>query len=635
MKNIIIGTAGHIDHGKTTLIKALTGRETDRLKEEKNRGISIELGFTYFDLPSGRRAGIIDVPGHEKFIKNMLAGVSGMDIVILVVAADEGIMPQTVEHLNILNLLDLKKGIIALTKCDLVDEEWIELVKEDIKESMENTFLKDSPIIEVSSTEKTGVDILIEEVEKLTQEIEDRDTENVPRLPIDRVFTLTGFGTIVTGTLMQGSLKVGDEIEIFPKELKSRIRSIQVHGEDSEEALAGQRVAINLAGIKKSDIDKGDIVALPDSMVSTMMLDVKLNLLNNSPWIIENRTRLRLYLGAQEILCRAVILDKEHLTPGDSGYVQLRLEEETAAKIGDRFIVRFYSPMTTIGGGIILDGNPIKKKRFRENIIDELKIKETGDIQKIVEESIKEKSKQFPTSKELATELVIIESKIINICNDLSEENSVLSFEVSDVNHYIHAHFYEDMKSRIVEFLDKFHRDNSLKLGILREELRSKYFNNVKPKLGELFIDKMIEEDMLKQNNLFISLKDFDIKFNERELEIKESIENIIFSKEFNPPKISDLISGLDYKKDEIKRIIESMIQREELILLEEDLIFHKDSYDKSLLKIKEFLKDNEAITLGEFRDLLNTSRKYAMALLEDYDRKKFTKRIEDKRKLY
>lgn len=635
MKNVIIGTAGHIDHGKTTLIKALTGRETDNLKQEKDRGISIELGFTYFDLPSGRRAGIIDVPGHEKFMKNMLAGVSGMDVVVLVVAADEGMMPQTIEHLNILNLLNIKKGIIALTKTDLVDDEWLKLVKEDIYESVEKTFLKDSKIIEVSSRENIGIDELSEEMDALTEEIEDRDVENVPRLPIDRVFTLTGFGTIITGTLLQGNLKVSDEVEIYPKSLKARIRSIQVHGKDTDIAIAGQRVAINLVGVKKSEIEKGNIIALPDSMVNTRMLDVKLNVLENSPWIIENRTRLRMYLGTEEILCRAIILDKENLTPGESGYVQLRLESVTSSKIGDRFIVRFYSPMTTIGGGIVLDNNPVKKKRFKSDIIEELKNRETGNKEKILEESIKEKSRKFPSTKDLSTELVTTEKEIKENIKKLIKEEKIIEFKLSDSEYFIHIDYFNIIKNDIISFLESYHEKNSLKIGILKEELRSKYLSNIKPKLGELFIDKLICDDILKQNHLYISLKDFEIKFSKIEKDINENINKLMLKDKYNPPKISELIKVLDYKEEEISKIIDTMIQNNELILLNEDLIISKDGYQDALKTIKKYLSKNESISLGEFRDILNTSRKFAIVLLEDFDRNKFTKRIEDKRIMY
>ena len=343
MKHIIIGTAGHIDHGKTTLIRALTGRNTDRLKEEQKRGISIELGFTYFDLPSGKRAGIIDVPGHEKFIKNMLAGVMGIDIVLLVVAADEGVMPQTSEHLAILDLLGIDKGFIVLTKADLVEEEWLELVKEEVKEEVKGTFLEDSPIISVSSIRKTGIEEVTKLIDELTLEVEDREIDDMPRLPVDRVFTIAGFGTVITGTLLSGKLNTGDEIQVFPGNKLGRIRSLQVHDEDTPTAYAGQRVAINIAGLKKEDIDRGDVVAPINSMKETLMLDVKVKLIKDINRTIDNRTRIRLYIGTKEVLCRIIILDKDVLNPGEESYAQLRLEEEIVAKRGDRFIIRFFS----------------------------------------------------------------------------------------------------------------------------------------------------------------------------------------------------------------------------------------------------------------------------------------------------
>lgn len=332
MKHFIIGTAGHIDHGKTTLIRALTGRNTDRLKEEQNRGISIELGFTYFDLPSGKRAGIIDVPGHEKFIKNMLAGVIGIDIVLLVVAADEGIMPQTAEHLAILDLLGINKGIIVITKTDLVEDEWIELIEEDIYEEVESTFLEGSPIVRVSSTHKSGIDELIKLIDEFSDIIEERDTKDMPRLPVDRAFSISGFGTVVTGTLLSGRLNLGDEVQIFPGNTTSRIRSLQVHDEDAEVAYGGQRVAINLAGVKREEVERGSIIAPINSMKSSMMVDVKVKVLKSADRSIENRTRLHLYIGTREVLCRIALLDKDQVNPGEEAYAQLRLEEEIVSK---------------------------------------------------------------------------------------------------------------------------------------------------------------------------------------------------------------------------------------------------------------------------------------------------------------
>ena len=386
MKNIIIGTAGHIDHGKTTLIKALTGRNTDRWEEEQRRGITIDLGFTYFDLKNGDRVGIIDVPGHERFINNMVAGVVGMDLVMLVVAADEGIMPQTREHMDILGELGIEKSILVLNKCDLVEEDWLELVKEEIKEELEGTFLEQAPIVEVSAATGQGIPELIEVIERLTaEEVVEKDVNTIPRLPIDRVFSLSGFGTIITGTLLAGTISKEDNLQVYPIGKEYKIRNIQVHGQDVEKCYAGQRVAINLSNVKKSELRRGCVLAPPNNMKNTMLLDVKLNVLPSSMRVLTNHTRLHLFTGTSEILCRAVLLDKEEIGPGESGFVQLRLEEEIALRRGDKFVVRFYSPMETIGGGIVLEPNPKKKKRFDKDAIEELQRKESGSSEDVIE----------------------------------------------------------------------------------------------------------------------------------------------------------------------------------------------------------------------------------------------------------
>ena len=403
MKNIIVGTAGHIDHGKTTLIKALTGRNTDRWEEEQRRGITIDLGFTYFDLKNGDRVGIIDVPGHEKFINNMVAGVVGMDLVLLVVAADEGIMPQTREHMDILGLLGIKKSILVINKCDLVDEEWLELVEEEIQEELEGTFLEGAPVVKVSAATGQGLDELTDTIQQLmSDEVVAKDTQTIPRLPIDRAFTLSGFGTIITGTLISGTITREDVLEMYPIGKECKIRNIQVHGQNQDKCYAGQRVAINLSNVKKKEIRRGCVLAPKNSMKNTDLLDVKLKVLEDSMRILTNHERLHLYTGTSEILCRAVLLDKEQIGPGEEGLVQLRLEEEIAVKRGDRFVVRFYSPMETIGGGIVLEPNPVRKKRFDAQAIEELKKKESGSLGDVMELQIKEHGDTMITLAELA-----------------------------------------------------------------------------------------------------------------------------------------------------------------------------------------------------------------------------------------
>ncbi|WP_352420095.1 selenocysteine-specific translation elongation factor [Proteiniborus sp.] len=635
MKNVIIGTAGHIDHGKTTLIKAITGRETDRLKEEKERGISIELGFTYFDLPSGRRAGIIDVPGHEKFIRNMLAGVMGIDVVILVVAADEGIMPQTKEHLDILNLLGIEEGLIALTKSDLVDEEWLELVEEDVRDGVKGTFLENSPIIPVSSTTKSGINKVIEIVDRLTEEVKERDVTETARLPVDRVFSMSGFGTIVTGTLSAGRFNIGDEVQVFPGNRIGRIRSIQVHGTDSDRAYGGQRVAINIAGLKKSEIERGNVIAPIDSLESTMMIDVKLKLLEDSQRIIDNRTRLRLYTGSSEVLCRVVFLDREQLTPGESCYAQLRLEEEIVAKRGDRFIIRFYSPMMTIGGGEILEPNPPKRKRFDEDTIRELEIKEKGKITDVVEEIIKDKSNLFPTIKDISIWTVMTEERIGKIIEELRKANKVLTFSLLKDLYIIHVDYGKYLSDKIADELKRFHQNNPLKAGISKEEIRSKYLGSAKQKLGDSFINKLVNDKTIKQINESLALSNFEVKFNQVQEEIKQEIEKVFMKNKFNPLKKEEFYDILKYNKKDIDQVYDALLDIGILIRLKEENIVHKCALEESIEMVKDYIISNSSISVAQIRDLLSTNRKLAIALMEYLDDKKITKRVGDIRILY
>lgn len=635
MKNVIIGTAGHIDHGKTTLIKALTGRETDRLKEEKDRGISIELGFTYFDLPSGKRAGIIDVPGHERFIKNMLAGATGIDVVVLVIAADEGIMPQTKEHLHILDMLGIKKGIIAITKSSLVDDDWLLLIKEDIKSSLEGTFLENSSIIEVDSVKKQGIDELIKKLDELTEEIEEKDPLQTPRLPVDRVFTISGFGTVVTGTLINGKFKIGDEVQVYPHETICKIRNIQVHDKDSEEGFGGQRVAINIAGIKKSDISIGNVISTPNSMEPTMMLDVKLKLLKDSKRIIENRTRLRLYIGSSEVLCRIVILDKDKITPGDTCYAQLRLEEPLAVKPKDKFIIRFYSPMETIGGGEVIDANPPKRKRFEEDVINELKLKEKGDPKEVVEKIIIDKSKSIPTISELSSLTVIPENDVIDQINKLKDEGKVYTFELSKDIHVTHINYLNELSYNIEKDLSDYHKRNSLSTGMSKEEIRSKYLKNVKQRLGDLVINKISELGNIKIISDSLALKDFEIKLNDIQENIQKEIENIYLKEKLDSPKKDDIMKKLNYNKKDIEQVYKLLLDNHILIRIKEDTVLHTDIVNEYKNLLIDYLKNNKSIKVAEFRDLAGTNRKMSISLLEYFDEQKVTKRVEDDRVIF
>ncbi|WFA09513.1 selenocysteine-specific translation elongation factor [Tissierella sp. Yu-01] len=634
MKHVIIGTAGHIDHGKTTLIKALTGRNTDRLKEEQERGISIELGFTYFDLPGGKRAGIIDVPGHEKFIKNMLAGIIGIDIVLLVVAADEGIMPQTVEHLAILDLLGIKKGMVVITKTDLVDDEWLQLIEEDIRKEVKGTFLEDGAIIRVSSTKKTGINEVVKLVEEYSEEIEERNINDMPRLPIDRVFTVSGFGTVVTGTLLSGQFKVGDEIQIYPGEKKARIRTLQVHDEDANVAYGGQRVAVNLAGIKKEDVNRGSVIASVDSMKDSMMIDVKVKLLKSIDRVIENRTRLHLYIGTQEILCRIVLLDRDELNPGEETYAQLRLEEKIVSKRGDKFILRFYSPMYTIGGGIILEPNAMKKKRYDDRAIEDLRIKESGDSKEILEKLIQIKSNEFLSVTDISKETSMLEDVIICDINKLVDEGKVILLSTSKELYPIHIRYFDSIKQSIINEVTAYHKKFNLRVGIPKEELRSKIFDKSKPKVADQILHMLLEQRVIEQNNDLIKLSDFEIVYSKEQHKIKNYILEKLNSVEYLPPRKDDLAFELRIDRDEVEEVLNALMNDDTIIKINEEIILLTNSYDKALKLLKEHIRTNGNVTIGDFRDVLGTNRKVALGLLEYFDQLRITKRDGEKRTL-
>ena len=635
MKHIIIGTAGHIDHGKTTLIRAITGRNTDRLKEEQKRGISIELGFTYFDLPNGERAGIIDVPGHEKFIKNMLAGVIGIDIVMLVVAADEGVMPQTLEHLSILDLLGIKKGFVVITKTDLVDEDWLELVEEEIREQVEGTFLEDSSFIKVSSTKNEGIKDVIEKVMEYSGELKEKEDTDLAYFPIDRSFVMPGFGTVVTGTLLSGKINVGEEMEIFPGEITGRVRTLQVHDKDEEAAYAGQRVAMNIAGIKKEEAPRGSVIAPIGTLKKTMMLDVKLKLLKHLDRSIANRSRVRLYIGTKEILCRLILLDRDELLPGDETFAQLRLEEEIVAKRKDRFIIRFYSPMFTIGGGEIVETNPHKHKRFDEEIVSELEIKSAGSKEEVLEQVILDKSSEFPSLKELISYTAIVEDVLNERIEILIAKEKVMKFVLTKDEYIIHKGYFEKVKDNIEEELKKFHTKYPLKTGMSKEEIRSKYLKYAPSKLGESIIDRLIKFDYLMQDKEYIRLKDFVVTLNDEQSYIRKQIMDLMDTHNYNTLKREEMLAKLDIKKDEFDEVFNYLVNIEEIIRLNEDIYLSKEYVDEGIERLKEFIKTNGSISIAEFRDVLNSNRKVALLLLEYADQMKVTLRDEDKRVLY
>ncbi len=628
--HIIIGTAGHIDHGKTTLIKALTGVDADRLKEEKKRGITIELGFAHFSLPSGKTAGIIDVPGHERFIKNMLAGALGIDIVLLVIASDEGFMPQTQEHLDILSLLEIKKGIIVLTKIDLVNKDWLNLVKEEVRERIKGTFIEDAPMVCVSATEGEGLKKLIQIVDEMTNVTDVKDIHRSFRLPIDRVFSIAGFGTVVTGTQMEGIVHVGDLIMLYPQNIQIRVRNLQVHGKSVDTSYAGQRVAINLANIKREEIFRGNVLAQVSSMEPSMMMDVRIDLLKHTKRILKNRDRVRLYHGTSEILCRIVLLDKEELNPGESSYAQLRLEEEIVAKRGDHIVIRFYSPMETIGGGRILEANPIKHKRFKQDTIKMLQTKEEGKNEDIVEEIVKRFSSKFENIDFYKIQTGMSKEQTLNIIELLVKKNVLIKFLENTI---LHISYVEKIEENIIHILNEYHYKNPLKFGMLKEELKNKILNQIKSKLYDEIILYFIQKKTIQQYNHFIALYDFKIQYTKEQEKIKNQIEKIYLETPFKMPSTQELFKNIKNQK-QYEQVLYGMIDVGTLIKVDEDILIHVKNYNKAIEMLKNYIKENGAITLGEFRDLLNTTRKYALPILEIFDQKKITKRVGEKRVL-
>ena len=627
MKNIIVGTAGHIDHGKTTLIKALTGRNTDRWEEEQRRGITIDLGFTYFDLKNGDRVGIIDVPGHEKFINNMVAGVVGMDLVLLVVAADEGIMPQTREHMDILGLLGIKKSILVINKCDLVDEEWLELVEEEIQEELEGTFLEGAPVVKVSAATGQGLDELTDTIQQLmSDEVVAKDTQTIPRLPIDRAFTLSGFGTIITGTLISGTITREDVLEMYPIGKECKIRNIQVHGQNQDKCYAGQRVAINLSNVKKKEIRRGCVLAPKNSMKNTDLLDVKLKVLEDSMRILTNHERLHLYTGTSEILCRAVLLDKEQIGPGEEGLVQLRLEEEIAVKRGDRFVVRFYSPMETIGGGIVLEPNPVRKKRFDAQAIEELKKKESGSLGDVMELQIKEHGDTMITLAELAKVMAHSVDELKEYLEELEESGTIFVFQMKKDSYLWHRDSEFAVRQKIEETLQKYHSEHPYRYGMKKAEIHNTFLKKIKPNIFDAYIERMTGENVYGRREEYLSLPGYEVPKDAMYLQTEKLIEDTFEKAGYDFVRFSEIDFG-KIPRQTAEDVVLMMIDEGKILRINEEMFTMKHLMDEAKEKIQNHLKEENLITIAQVRDMFSTSRKSAKPILEYMDSIKVTKK--------
>ncbi len=626
MINLTIGTAGHIDHGKTTLIKALTGIETDSLKDEQKRGITINLGFAHLDF-NDMTVGFVDVPGHEKFIKNMVAGVTGIDAVMLVISADEGIMPQSIEHFNILELMGLKKGFIVITKTDLVDHELIEVVEEEIKELVKNTFLQDCKIIKASSKTKEG----IEEIKNHIKEIASNDSRDLnienPRMAIDRVFSLKGIGTVATGTLSNGILNKSDNIFIYPQELTSTIRNLQVFGKNVDRVLGGQRTAINLRDVDKNQIRRGNDLALPETLRLTKQIDCKIKILDNTDRIVKDNSRLHLHIGTKEILARIHILNQKELEGGSISFARLIIEENITVKRGDRFVLRFYSPLETVGGGIVLNPNP--KGKLRNSIKEIDYLEQDKNLKQYVEFILKNEN-NFVKIEEIIKNTIYNHGYLKDLLEDMEKENIIHNYNFGNKTYIIHKESQDELKNKIVTYLRRNEESNNITLGIPKEELRNNIFDGIDKNIYNSFIDELLKSQIIKINNNMVTTFNFHPEMNAEQKKQKESI-LIKLKKEGK-----DILNIKSYRESkETSKIIDYMIAKEELIEITKDEVILKKNLEDIKSKLLDYINANKKITVVEFRDLINSNRKHSIIILEYFDSKNLTKRIEDYRILF
>lgn len=633
MKQMILGTAGHIDHGKTALIKALTGIETDRLKEEKRRGITIELGFAFMDLPGGQHLGIVDVPGHEKFVKTMVAGATGIDLVAMVIAADEGIMPQTREHLEICSLLEIKYGVIVLSKVDLVDEEWLELVTDDIGEFTQGTFLQDAPVLPLSSTTGKGIAEFIAALDRLCAEIPQRPPTDLFRLPIDRVFTMKGFGTVITGTLISGRVKVGDTIALYPSGITSKVRGIQVHNESVNEAGTGMRTAINFQGLEITSANRGDIVSLPHILQPSYMVDASIHFLDSNRKPLKNRTRVRFHSGTSEVLGKLILLESEELQPGETTVVQLRLDAPVALVKDDPFVIRSYSPIRAIGGGRILNPIPSKHKRFRPEVIEGLKGLTGAEPERIIPFHIDGSGYQGQSFSDLRVMTNLPEKQLNGSIQDLLSKRILIQVDKEN-RIFIHGERLNQLKREIVSVLGGYHQDNPLKAGMSKEELKSKLPPKLSTRLFNLAINQMIGDESIVQEEEWIRLAEHTVSLGIDQADVKTRIMDTYSASGLQPPYFKALSDTLSIDTAQAKAVLQLLTDEGRIIKVKEDLYFDAEAVETLKNRLVTFLETNEEIDTPRFKEMTGVSRKFVIPLIEYFDAKHVTIRIGDIRKL-
>ncbi len=629
MGYFVIGTAGHIDHGKTSLVKALTGIDTDRLKEEKVRGITIETGYAYFKIPEKNiTVGIVDVPGHEKFIKNMVSGIYGIDVLMLIIAADESIMPQTIEHMEICKLLGIKKGFIVITKIDLVDEEILEIIKDDIKNFVKNTFLENSPVFYVSSLTGKGIEELKNYIIQLASKISsEKPISSIFRLPVDRVFSLKGFGTVVTGTTLSGKIKIGDNVIIYPENLKSRVRNIQVHNTPVNEAIAGQRTAINLQGIEKEDIHRGSILAEPGYFQLNNVIYTELYYLESNKKPLKNRRNVKFHIGTEAIPAEINIINKKEIIPGEKVFSIFKLKKPTIALNGDKFIVRSFDDKNTLGGGKVLYSSD-KKLKINDLLSDLCSEKPEN----IIETLIKINKMEITSLKKILSEYNSQREKIERALKNLISNKSII--EIED-NLFIHSNNFKVLKENFLKNLKEFHQKNPELSGIPKEELRTKIYSHIiDSKLFNYLVNTLINENKIELEGDNIKLKNFSVKLSSEQKNILEKILSLIENGGVKPPVVKEISNILNISEKELSIFLNILSKNNKIIKISPEIYFSSKVYTKIKENLIKFLKDKGQISIKEFKEMTKTSRKYIIPLLEHFDSVKLTIRKGDCRVL-
>jgi len=632
MKHVILGTAGHIDHGKTSLVMALTGVDTDRLKEEKERGITIELGFTFLDLPSGIQLGIIDVPGHEKFVKHMVAGVWGIDLVALVIAADEGVMPQTREHLDICRLLKVKKGLVVLTKIDLVDHELLELVKEEVSEIVQDTFLKSAPILSVSSVTGEGIPQLISTLDLLSQEIEGRSADGLFRLPIDRVFIMKGFGTVVTGTMISGNLSLGETVQVLPSGIEGKVRTLQVYNKSVEKAVAGERTAVNLQGIETSTIERGDVLTRPNTLKPTQLIDAYLEYLPDAPRPLKHRTKQRFHIGTTLTNTSIFLLDREELTPGESGFVQLRLERPVVALPQDRFVIRGSAAIQTVGGGIILDSHPDKHRRLSSSVIADLSLLKDGTGEQALQQHIHHSRMGGITLGDLLNRVEMPPHEVQSIIKKMARKGALHLIDPEKLK-VIESGQYQGLRDLALTQLREFHQRLPMKSGLSKEELRTKLPPEVDVKLFQILINDLIQSKEVVLEKDKLRLPSHQISSADEKGLVKR-VETAVLKGELQPPSPKELSEEWSEREEEVRAIFEHLVHEGILVKIKGEIYFHRVSFERLKEELVTYLKSHQEITTPQFKEMTKASRKYVIPLIEYFDQIKLTLRLGEKRVL-